>query len=193
LKERSAIFVKACENAQLGWLVDFTSSAVADYFPREGKEPEPPESCLIEADRVAELRNHTKHMIQEAAESGRLIHHPRLAYILFSWREFSDDAATVSTWVNSQLANDVAVAMLAKAFTSETWSQGMGMFGLGDRVAIRKTSASVRGLDLVMDVETFRRRLEELDVAGTLTAPYRSYVATLLEAWRKIESGEDRD
>ena len=43
------------------------------------------------------------------------------------------------------LKNDKAISMLAQAFTGESWSQGMGMFGLGDRVSMRNVRASVAG------------------------------------------------
>jgi predicted KAP-like P-loop ATPase len=194
LNQRSEIFWKACQTAQLGWLVDFTQSAIRDHFPREGHEPEPPEKCLIEKERVADLKAHTKKIIEDAAESGRLIAHPRLAYILYRWRDFiEDDGDAVKAWTDAQLTKDDSVALFARAFTGESWSQGMGMFGLGDRVAIRHVKAAVGGLDTIMDVQRFRRRLEELQSAGTLGETHGTYVSTLLEAWRKKDQGEDPD
>src|SRR5207245_1626624 len=66
LDERSEIFLAACQAAQMGWLVDFTSSAIADHFPREGKEPEPPERCLVKKECLYELKAHTIKTIQSA-------------------------------------------------------------------------------------------------------------------------------
>jgi hypothetical protein len=194
LHERSKIFVNACKQAQVGWLVDFTTSAIGDYYPREGQEPEPPEKCLVEKDQVSVLRTIATEKINEAAANGSLIKHPQLAYILYRWRDkFCDGDDIVKAWTKLQLSDDVAVALFARAFTGESWSQGMGMFGPGDHVAVRHTKAAVKSLELLMDVDQFRRRLDELEKAKTLPKPYQAYVEVLLEAWRRRDRGEDRD
>ena len=41
------------------------------------------------------------------------------------------------------MKDNAMIATFAKAFTSHSWSQGMGMFGLGDTVAKRNTQANV--------------------------------------------------
>jgi len=111
---------------------------------------------------------------------------------LFTWRDFSkDDGASVKEWTNKQLCNDVAVALLAKAFTGERWTQGIGMFGLGDRVSMRHTTAAIGGLPSIMDVDAFRKRIEELYSSQTLDDPFKKDVKTFLDAWRKKESGRD--
>lgn len=191
LEERTEIFKKACPQAQVGWLVDFSNSAVTDYFPREGRQPEPPEKCLVEKDYLDELKRLTLTRLQQSA-SQRLVEHPRLPYLMFRWRDLSsDDGKEVKAWSNAQLDNDVSVALLAKAFTQETWSQGMGMVGLGDRVAMRKLRASIEGLDKIMDVEKFKRRLNDLASRNNLDEPYKGYIATFLDALSKKERGEE--
>lgn len=183
---------ESCQNAQVGWLVDFTSSAVADIFPREGREPEPSEKCLVTAARISEVKALAIKAIKSAAENGRLISHPRLPYILFRCREFAgDDSVGVKAWTGEQLRSDEAASMLAKAFTGQSWSQGMGMFGLGDRVAMRNVRASVNGLDHVIDVKEFRRRLEEIENSDALESRYKGSVSIFLEAWRKQEAGDE--
>jgi hypothetical protein len=119
----------------------------------------------------------------ETESNKRLIDHPQLGYLLFRWQELAqDDGATVRSWTGNQLEHDEAVARFAKAFTRETWTQGMGMAGLGDRVAVRNLEASMKGLEKVLDVENFRRRLDELRTSENLAEPYRGMVATFLEA-----------
>jgi hypothetical protein len=65
------------------------------------------------------------------------------------------------------------------------------MAGLGDRVAIRHTTAGVSGLSSIIDVDAFRQRLEEIDVREELANPYKEYIHTFLQAWRKKQSGQD--
>lgn len=154
----------ACKKAQIGWLIDFASAAIDDHNPREGKEPEQAEKCLIRKEDVLELKEHSIECIESSAEGGNLINHPCLAYILFRWRDFLEsDCARVKEWTNEQLKNDISLSFLALAFTSESWSHGMGIDGLGDRVSIRNVKAAVDGLDSIIDVIEFRRRLEEIE------------------------------
>ena len=148
LDERSQMFMTACKISQMGWLVDFTSSAVEDYFPRQGKQPEPPEKCLVGKEQLTELKAHALKTIRVSASNGTLISHPQLPYILFRWSELAEDSGVeVQVWAREQLRDDESVSKLAKAFLSESWTQGMGMFGLGDRVAVRKVRASVESVD----------------------------------------------
>ena len=192
LDERSGIFSAACQAAQVGWLVDFTSSVISDHFPSMGKEAELPEKCLVKKECLPELKAHTLQTIKSAAAKGELISHPQLPYILFQWGAFAeDDNATVKAWISDQLKTDKAVSKLARAFTGESWSHALGMFGLGDRVAMRKVRASVDGLERIMDVGEFRRRLEEIEKGNTVDAEGKESVLVFLEAWRKRESGED--
>ena len=188
-EERSRILLAACQKAQVGWLVNFTSSAVKDIFPREGKKPEPPEKCLVSKEYLPELKALAIKAIKFADENGHLISHHQLPYILFRWEEFAgDDGAEVKGWTSEQLRNDESDSMLARAFTGESWSQGIGMFGLGDRVAMRNIRASVAGLERIIDVNEFRRRLEEIEKSDSVDKENRENVSIFLEAWRKQET-----
>jgi hypothetical protein len=170
-----------------------TSSAISDHFPNKGKEPEPPEKCLLKKEVLSELKAHAIKTIKSAASSGKLLFHPHLPYILFQWSEFAEDGgAEVKAWTIEQLKTDEAVSMLARAFTSESWSHGMGMFGLGDRVAMRKVRASVDGLERIMDVGEFRRRLEEIENGNNLDGYRKESVMVFLEAWRQREARNDK-
>lgn len=193
LEERSEMFMVACQTSQVGWLVDFTSSAVADYHPREGKPPEPPEKCLVTKDHLDELKAHTLKTIRTAAANGGLISHPLLLSILFRWSEIAENGSTeVKGWSNEQLKSDEAVSRLAQALLSESWSQGMGMFGLGDRVAIRKVKAAAEGIDRIIDVDEFRSRLEKIASSDSLDGERKQNVLTFLKCWKK-QGVEDED
>jgi predicted KAP-like P-loop ATPase len=192
LEERGQVFIQACHDAQLGWLVYFTRVALWEYFPREGKEPELPERCLVARQHIQTLKEHALKAITNAAAVGDLISHPELPSILFRWRDFTDgDETSVKKWTNSQLAIDDAVAMLANAFTGESWTHGGGMFGVGDRVATRIIRASVDGLESIVDVEKFRYRLEELEKRDDLDNELKEKVSTFLEGWRRRDAGYD--
>ncbi len=192
LDERDAIFMAACKTAQLGWLVDFTSSQEANYHPRDGKEPTPLEKCSVKKESLPELKSHTINRIRAAAQSGELASHAELLSILFRWGELADDDnVQVKGWTNNQLINDESVSQLAEAFTGESWSHSMGMFGLGDRVAMRKPRAHIDGLDRILDVKEFRRRLNEIENGDTLQENRKQCVKIFLDAWRAREAAGD--
>jgi predicted KAP-like P-loop ATPase len=185
LATRSGIFISACAGAGLGWLADFSESAYRDYYPVNDKPPEPEENCLTaEADAVA-LENLTLTRIPAAAQSGELLKANRLARLLFVWRELAkDDGAEVKAWTAQQFKNDATIATFARAFTTYSWSQGMGMAGLGDTVAKRNTRAGVGSLDKVLDLALLRSRVEELDARNATDADGAA-IREFLEAWRR--------
>jgi predicted KAP-like P-loop ATPase len=185
LNERSAVYVVACQSASLGWLASFADSAWTDYHPREGSAPEPEEKCLTTAADAEALRKLLGDRITEAAKNGALFGCRDLAYLLFRWCDLAnDDGAAVKEWTASHLASDEGLKKFTAAFTSHGWSQGLG--GLGDLVARRTTKAQVKGLERLMNVAEFRRRVEEVSVAGDLPE-----VSEFLDAWRRQEQGED--
>ena len=168
-------------------MASFADSAWTDYHPREGKEPEPEDKCLTTAADAETLRKLLGNRIADASKDDSLLKSQDLAYLLYRWSELAnDDGAVVKQWTSGQLATDEGVKQFAVAFTSYSWSQGLGMGGLGDLVARRTTRAQVKGLDRLMDVAEFRRRVEEVAAGGSSPE-----VSEFLEAWRRQEQGSD--
>ena len=187
LNERSAILRQACDTASLGWLADFTRSAWTDYHPREGKEPEPPENCLTTEADAEYLRPLLHSRIEAAAADGTLLAHRDLPFLLHWWVDLTtDDGATVRAWTSAASATDDGVRQLAKAFTSYSWTQGMGFAGMGDMVAKRVTRVSPKSMDRLIDLDTFRSRVEAVAAAGT-----DPEVQEFLDAWQRAEQGKD--
>jgi predicted KAP-like P-loop ATPase len=186
LARRSAVFMAACEMAALGWLADFADSAYGDYHPRAGKEPEPEGNCLITAADAESLHVKALERIRSASKSGELAAHGELAYLLYRWRDFAADGGTeVKQWIGEQFSRDDMVVRFAKAFTSYSWSQGLGIGGLGDLVARRNTRASVGNLAAIMDKDRFRARVEELAANDKLAKADADVVREFLEAWKR--------
>jgi len=120
-----------------------------------------------------------------ASQSGELLKARRLARLLFDWRDLAkDDGAEVKAWTAEQFKDDAALVTFARAFTTYSWSQGLGMSGLGDIVAKRHTRAGVDSLDKVLDLAAFRSRVEELD-ARNATNDDDAAIHEFLEAWRR--------
>jgi predicted KAP-like P-loop ATPase len=185
--ERSALLVTACETAPLGWLVRFSESVYRDHHPREGRNPKAEEDCLVLSADADRLRKKELKAVRDAAKSGTIIDHRQLPSLLYRWRDLSGkDGAEVKRWTKTQLKKDDAVAKLARAFTSYSWSQGMGMAGLGDRVSKRNTRANVDSLEMIMDKANFRKRVETLaGEKSSLDQVDVDIVRTFLKAWKE--------
>lgn len=181
---RSRVLVEAWQHASLGWAIDFAESAYSDHQPRQGRERDPNEPKLLTDAAANEMRHKALDRMRAAAQSGELIDHPKLAYLMFRWRELpDDDGAEVKAWASEQLLVDTSVVRFAKALTAYTWSQTVG-----DLVARRNIRASTDSLELVMDRDLFRTRVEGLAEADTLSPDDKEIVTTFLEAWRQREA-----
>lgn len=185
LEDRSSILLHACDTATIGWLSHLSHSAWADYYPRDGGDPEPPENCLTTEVGAKELRGVLYSRIKIAAEDGSLIEHNKFTALLYSWLDLTNDnGAEVRDWISSQLTTDHGVKLLAKAFTSYAWTQGMGFDGMGDLVAHRITRVDLKGIAKLIDLDVFRPRVEDIAVSDP-------DVDEFLEAWRRAEQGHD--
>jgi predicted KAP-like P-loop ATPase len=188
LATRSKVLMGACENAALSWLIDFEQSAYRDYHPNDGKPPEPEQKCLTTEVDADALRQRVLSVIHNASRSGELTQSKRLAYLLFMWRDLADDdGAEVKAWTATQMKEDAMVAVFAKAFTSHSWSQGLGMAGLGDTVAKRNTRANVDSLDKILDKSMFRDRVEHL-AAENVPNDDGVAIGEFLAAWKRRDA-----
>lgn len=191
LAQKSALYLHAANRAGVGWLAEFFDSAYRDYHPREGREIEPPENCLLLEKDLEPIKRTFLAKVRSAAADGSLIKSPDLGHVLFRWLEFGGDSTEVTSWTADRLAEDSSVASLARAFTSESMSHGMGGFGaLGDRVAKRTPTAQIKYLHDILDVARFRIRLEEMERSTTLSKADLETVATFMKALRRQEKGE---
>jgi predicted KAP-like P-loop ATPase len=180
---RSTIFVAACQTAALGWLVDFASSAYEDYHPGAGKSLEQESQCLTTAADAELLRALAFSRIRKSAEIDELGLHTKLVYLLYRWRDFSDDSgAEVRGWTDEQLARDEMVVRFARAFTSHGWSHSAS-----DVVAQRTTRVEVRSLNDLVDKEKFRTRIAELLGKSTLSPEEAATLNEFSDAWRRQE------
>ncbi|MCS3805053.1 putative KAP-like P-loop ATPase [Chromobacterium alkanivorans] len=192
LEEKSALYLAATEEASLGWLVEFVSSAINDYHPRDGQEVDPTR-CLVTEDAIPIIKERALNALRHAANIGTLLRHDDLMFNLYRWRDFSEDGGTeVKTWLAEQLQNDEAVIIFAKALTGESWTTGLGGFGsLGDRVSRRQIRAKISDNFDLFDLELFRDKLERILREQHHSKTDLEAVRTFLEAWRARRDGFD--
>ncbi len=191
IDERTDLYFSALANASLGWLVDFVSSAKGHYQDRDDG-PRREEDCLVREDAIDRLVDQALAEIRDAAADGMLLQHQDLFYILYRWRDFlENDPTEVRAWTDPLLINDDALLTLAKELTGESWSQGIGMFGLGDRVSRRTIRAQIDENTDILDVDRFRTALERLQASGNLNDDDQKVVDDFLTAWQRQRDGRD--
>ncbi len=191
LEERTELYLTAIKKASLGWLVDFVSSAKDNYRERENG-PQREENCLTREDVIGDLVSYALERIRAAADDGSLLHHQDLVYILYRWRDFmTNDPTEVRAWTDALLNDDEALIVFAKSLTGESWSQGLGMIGLGDRVSRRTVRASIDDDVDILDIAAFRSGLERLNRDDTLDADSRAIVSEFLTAWQRQREGRN--
>lgn len=91
------------------------------------------------------------------------------------------------------LEDDTKLYQLASAFLGKSYSYGMGGFGgaPGDLVQRENDRAQVDGIDRLLDVDEFRRRLTEVLQGDSLNEQQKTTVSRFLSAWEKREAGQD--
>ena len=154
-------------------------------FSPENSHPEPAENCLTTRDDVLRLKDYTVKRIRDAAQDGSLRDCPSLYQALKCWVNFVDSEEEAREWVSKIIRkDDIAVARLAKAFTSVSSTSD-----LGDSVARRSSTAITGQLEFFLDLGEFRSRAEQIAREGKLSAGDRESLATFLNAWRRQEEG----
>ena len=183
--ERTELYLNALQAASLGWLVDFTVCAKAEH--RGGNdERQREEDRLVCAEAVDGLIDKALNAIRTAAWNERLLRHPDLVDLLYSWRDLlENDSTEVRAWTGGLLEDEQALVRFARQLTGETWSQQMGGVGLADRVSKPGIRTMVDESTDILDVEVFVQRLEALQGAGTLDEEEQATVDQFLEAWSK--------
>lgn len=184
IEERTQIYTSALQHSALGWLVDFVRSARDDYVESKGEPSTPEEDCLVTREAIGPLIAMALNSIRSAAADGSLLHHQDLLQILYQWREFLGHPDEIRCWADSHLDDDHALVTMVRSMMGQSWSFGMGGFGmLGDRVA--RSSNVVRISDDVdfIDLKKLRTRLEAIREEGKLDAESLKLVRAFLEAW----------
>lgn len=183
LDERTELYSIALESSCLGWMVNFVRSA-EDQHQVRGKGPLAPEQCLVRKDALDGLIDLALNSIRSSAADGSLLEHRDLISILYCWRGFAgNDPAEVRAWVDPLMDDHQALVTLARHFTGESWTQGMGLGDLTDHVSRRNIRVQIDESTDIVDTHVFRAALEEMVQSGDLNDEDQQAVAEFLSVW----------
>ncbi|MEM1150237.1 MAG: P-loop NTPase fold protein [Pseudomonadota bacterium] len=195
LEERSEILARAVATATLQWHVDFSNAAWEDYYPSNPDRDPSSETETLTTEAVAEkLRGQTLELLRTAAADGTLLTSTSPARLLFEWNRLKPDRADeVVAFTSQALEDDTKLYQLASAFLGKSYSHGMGGFGgaPGDLVQRENDRAQVDGIDRLLDVDEFRRRLNEALRRDALDEQQKSIIRRFLAAWERRDAGGD--
>ncbi|MGH1579040.1 hypothetical protein [Planktotalea sp.] len=114
--------------------------------------------------------------------------------LAFEWDRLQPDAAgEVIAYTTQALEDDVKLYQRASAFLGKSYSHGMGGFGgePGDLVQRENDRAQVNGIDRLLEVDEFRRRLSEPPRSDAFDEKHKSTISRFLTAWGRRDAGED--
>lgn len=187
-EDRTQMYLRVLPTASLGWQVEFASSIQQAYLSDDAL---PDRGYLVSEEAVSTFVDLALTSIRSAAESGHLIDHSDLVSILYRWRDFcGNDPTEPRSWTEKALSDPKALIQLAHAFTDKTYSIGIGMFGLADRVSKVSTVAKINPEIDVLDAERFRKELIGL-LETDLPEDDRATVTEFLDAWKRRDDGRD--
>ncbi len=187
--QRDVIYRQALETASLEWATDFAESSLRDHAPREdgrrGRD-QPPVS-----DAVAEqLGQMALAKLRAASSDGTLAQHPKMVVMLFAWSRLNGgDHAEIRAWTDTMLNDNEFVVRLANQIPSESWSFGMGMDEMGDRVSRRSLRVNLEPYVDLLDVARLEARVGDLIGEEGLNAGQLEALTT----FRDTPRGNHRD
>jgi hypothetical protein len=161
--DRNRLFTETLPKASLGWAITLTGRLRSEHHPRNNDPPTVPDRCLVDSATARKLTATVLERIRHAAANGELPKLRHLLSVLFRWREFSDTPDEVKQWTDTHLAENDFVVLLAEAATSTSWTAGLGLDGMGDRVSRGLPYIQMAGLDAVLDVGRFLARIAEVE------------------------------
>ncbi|RVV97154.1 NTPase [Mesobaculum littorinae] len=195
LHERTEILTRSIVGATLQWHLDISNDAWQDYHPSNpDSEPSSEAETLTTHVAAERLQARSLELLRAAAASDTILSAKTPARLLYDWDRLQPyGAGEVMDYITRALGDDTKLCQLASAFLGKSYSHGMGGFGgaPGDLVQRENDRAQVDGIDRLLDVDEFRRRLNEALGSDGLDEQQKSTISRFLVAWERRDAGED--
>jgi len=129
-KERFRVLKEAFSKGRaISMIVSEAAALGQQHGKYTDKKKEPEEECLVNVKQLEELEKIALHKIKDASSSSDLVKTPKLAHILYRWRDWEGEEP-VKEWTKKIIASNEGLADFLVAFLSESQS-----YSSGDRVA----------------------------------------------------------
>lgn len=184
--QRDEMYQGAVEGAALFWLVDFAQRCARYFRSSNDSHGDPTVSEPVAKDFL----NLALKRIREAAGDGTLVSNQNLSTLLFRWAGLAGEngKGEVRAWSTERFTDPAFVVALAAQMPSSSWSYGMGMDEMGDRIQRENVKVDIEAYSELIDVELFEKRVaEELAMGKLATADLDT-----LERFRQLPRGGHR-
>jgi predicted KAP-like P-loop ATPase len=132
----------------------------------KGEQPEPMAKRAVSPEHLAALKTMAATKIEEWANEGRLLTHPELASILYSWREFGEEGEVkAQAFVRRAIDTDAGVLSVVCAFESRSLVHGMS-----DRVGKFRYKVNLKSIADFVDVEALGTGVRKIAEAQSFSA-----------------------
>ena len=116
-----------------------------------------PDLFLVDEEALPELRQAAVGKIEQAAKDGSLRSNPHLAYILFRWRDWSDQNA-LRDWVDELTGQPDGLVLFLTAMASPVTSTALGSYASHTQWRI-----NVANIEALTSLDQVERRVADLD------------------------------
>jgi predicted KAP-like P-loop ATPase len=152
---------------------------------RQERQKDPASFIVTEEDHAG-LQQICVEKIQQAAKSGTLKTHPKMAYILYRWREWASPEEP-RKWVESLIESEDSLLSFLTAFLQRSTSQGMG-----DYVARIHWHINLEDLEHFVSADVLEKKIGQLSLAGLGDKEQRA-VRAFQKALKRRQAGRSDD
>jgi predicted KAP-like P-loop ATPase len=187
--ERFSILTEAANNGKsLATIVREVSFVRQMQEKRDRKEPSSDEEQLVTPEHLGELESLAVERIAEEAKNSSLVSHIDLARIILCWKDW-DKSKQCEAWLTKMKSEQGFIISLLTSMVSVTLSQGMGLFGLGDRVPRRAYRIDLNFVRQFVDPAEIKPIVSNALKGSTLSARERTALETFL---KELEKPDDQ-
>jgi len=155
---------------------------------REGQEPSSDEKQLVTREHLEELERLAAERIAEKAKYSSFVSQIDLARILVCWKDW-DRSGQYTLWLGKMKSEESFIISLLTSMLGVTFSQGMGLFGLGDRVPRRSYRIDLKFVGEFVDPAEIKPIVSNALKGSTLSARERTALETFL---KELEKPDDQ-
>ncbi|MBI4322937.1 MAG: hypothetical protein HY596_01530 [Candidatus Omnitrophica bacterium] len=185
-KRRGQLLLRAMKETT-GLYLAVRKTANEDDGPHLQKQPD---DFLVDEADSQELRKVSIEKIRKAANSGVLATHPRMAFILYRWREWASKEEPTG-WVTNLVESKQGLLSFLAAFLQRSTSQS-----IGDYVARVNWRIKLKDLEDFISLDVLEKKVEQLTTetpAKNLGEREQRAVETFQKALKRRREGKPDD
>ncbi|MDE2229330.1 MAG: NTPase [Alphaproteobacteria bacterium] len=178
---RIPLFEAAMEGAPLHWFCDFAERCNRDHTDK--KEVTPEDQRFVDAKTANAFVRDALKRLRRAADDGSLLSQNKPLSLLWEWARLSSEGEEeVRPRLEELLKDDKQLMLFVRDAVQMVWSQGMGMFGLGDLVSKGTPQVKKEAIIPLLDEKVFLARVRDV-AQRTTDAADKEFLNSFQKTW----------